>query len=64
MHGTSVSVHPVVAEIDAADLADADRDENARKCDHCERQGSRWFGGSWLCARCYQRAESRLETKR
>jgi ribosomal protein L37AE/L43A len=51
-------------ELREADLADADRDENAAKCDHCTRRGVRWMGGSWLCEHCFERAEARLETLR
>jgi ribosomal protein L37AE/L43A len=50
----------MLEELRAIDLADADRDENARKCDHCERPGRRWFHGSWLCDGCYERAEASL----
>ena len=50
----------MLLELRAIDLADADRDENAHKCDRCERRGVMLFDGFWLCHVCWQRAERRV----
>jgi hypothetical protein len=46
-------MHPMVAELCALDFADADRDENAHRCDDCGGwRGERWFDNRWLCKSC------------
>jgi hypothetical protein len=54
----------MVEEIRAIDLADAERDENLRMCDHCAQAGADFFDGNWLCEDCRSRMRQRLEVTR
>jgi len=47
-----VSIHPVVAEIDAIDQRDARITEIRRPCDKCRRRGIAFFYGYYLCRLC------------
>jgi len=53
INATSVSAHPMVAELRAIDLRDAGREEI--RCDMCQRRGAKWLGGFWLCQWCWHR---------